>query len=122
MSVKQSNNPRHHLSDFQSGDLVDIGYSPSEDERTKELVKQGKDAVCSLPEKKAFATTCLSLKKDIIKDTESVDPGGSSDLTSEMLSIYSAWKSRTAIKNTSNKIHAPLLAKVITLSLLLMIF
>ena len=69
--------------------------------------------MCSLPEKKAFATTCFVLKKDITADTESVDPSGSSDLTSQMEEIYSTWKSKNAIKNAGNKIHAPLLVKVI---------
>ena len=119
MSVKQSNDPRHHLSDFQSSEMVGISYSPSLKERSKELIKQGKDAVCSLPEKKAFAITCLTLKGDIIKDIGSVDPSGNSDLTSQMTTIYSTWKSKTAIKNAGNKIHSPLLAKVIDIVLII---
>ena len=64
--------------------MIDIGYTPSEEERVKELIKQGKDAVCSLPDKKAFASTCLALKNDVIKDIKSVDPSGSSDLSSQV--------------------------------------
>jgi len=93
--------------------MIDIGYTPSEEERVKELIKQGKDAVCSLPDKKAFASTCLALKNDVIKDIKSVDPSGSSDLSSQMGGIFTSWKNKTAIKNSNNKHHAPLLAKLI---------
>ena len=76
MAVRQSKNSLNHLSDFQSGEMIDIGYTPSEEERVKELIKQGKDAVCSLPDKKVFASTCLALKNDVMKDIKSVDPSG----------------------------------------------
>ena len=112
MAVRQSNNPLNHLSDFQSGEMIDIGYTSPEEERAKELIKQKKDAVCSLPDKKAFASTCLALENDVIKGIKSVEPSGSSNLSSQMGGFLS-WKNKRAIKNSSNKQHAPLLAKLV---------
>ena len=112
MTVRQSSNPRNNLSDFQSGEMVGIGYAPSDEERVHELLKQGNDAVCSLPDKKALASTCLALKNDIIKDIKSVYPSSSSDLPSQKVFFFTLWKNTTVIKNSSNKQHAPFLAKL----------
>ena len=110
--MRQAVNPHRLLKSFQSDNNVDSSYNTTEEERVCVLLGQGRNAVCSLPQKKSLACRCIEYRMKICGDIHSVDPSIKSNLFEVAETILKKWKNKNTIKNLDNKTHAQLLSKL----------